>query len=158
MRAAHPKANHVAYAFLLGDPKSETAGMSDAGEPRGTAGRPMLAILRGSGVRDVVITVTRYFGGVKLGTGGLARAYGETTRAVLEALPTRPRVSRSLFTVEVPYDLVDVLKNKLRIAGVTITALHYETSVMMDLTIDDEVVESVEEMVADLSRGQCRLE
>ncbi|MCX7792579.1 MAG: YigZ family protein, partial [Chloroflexaceae bacterium] len=77
IRQELPGASHHCYAFLAGHGASVIAGMSDDGEPAGTAGRPMLAVLRGSGLGDVVVVVTRYFGGALLGTGGLVRAYGD---------------------------------------------------------------------------------
>ena len=157
-RAEDPEASHVAYAFVLGDEATETAGMSDAGEPRGTAGRPMLDIIRGSSIRDVVVTVTRYFGGVKLGTGGLVRAYGDTARAVLDALPTRPRVSRSRFTITMPYDLHDVLHNQLQLEGVTVESERFDTAVTMELTVDDTIIPIVRATVTDLSRGRVTMD
>jgi uncharacterized YigZ family protein len=75
-------ASHVAHAFVLGS-RGETRGMSDAGEPHGTAGRPILDALGGQNCTNILLTVTRYFGGTLLGTGGLARAYGAAARAAL---------------------------------------------------------------------------
>lgn len=92
VRAAMPDASHHCYAFLAGYGASVTAGMSDDGEPSGTAGRPMLAVLRGSGLGDVTVVVTRYFGGTLLGTGGLVRAYSDATKAVLDILPRSRKI------------------------------------------------------------------
>ncbi|RRR68314.1 MAG: YigZ family protein, partial [Candidatus Viridilinea halotolerans] len=78
VRGAMPDATHHCYAYLVGYGASVTAGMSDDGEPSGTAGRPMLAVLRGADLGDVTVVATRYFGGTLLGTGGLVRAYGDT--------------------------------------------------------------------------------
>ncbi len=93
-KTEYSDASHVVHAYLVGGPAREIGSLSDAGEPKGTAGRPVMEILRGSAVRNVVIVVVRYFGGVKLGTGGLVHAYGDTARAVLLELPTRPIVIR----------------------------------------------------------------
>lgn len=103
MRAEIPEATHHVYAYLVGYGASVTAGMSDAGEPSGTAGRPALAVLRGSGLGDVTVVITRFFGGTLLGTGGLVKAYGETTRAVLEALPRTQRIERRTLLIELAY-------------------------------------------------------
>ena len=73
--------------------------MSDAGEPKGTAARPVMDRLRGTGHRDVVVTVTRYFGGTKPGTGGLVHAYGSAAAAALDATPKRPRIHRVALSV-----------------------------------------------------------
>src|SRR6056297_2586324 len=90
-RANHPHAAHVVYAFSLGERNSQQFGMSDDGEPKGTAGRPALEVLKGSGVTDCVLTIVRYFGGTKLGTGGLVHAYGDAAKGVFSVLPTKEK-------------------------------------------------------------------
>lgn len=87
-RAAHPAANHHCFAYQLGSPHSGEAAMSDDGEPSGTAGRPIFTVLRHQDVGDVLIVVTRYFGGVKLGAGGLVRAYMAAAQAVVAGMET----------------------------------------------------------------------
>ena len=94
IRAEFPDATHHCYAFVAGPPGSTAQiGMSDDGEPGGTAGRPMLAVLLGSGIGDIAVVVTRYYGGTKLGTGGLVRAYSGGVKAVLDALPVCEKIS-----------------------------------------------------------------
>lgn len=102
-RAEFPKANHHVYAFRVGFAKTVTEGMSDDGEPNGTAGRPTLAVLRGSGIGDIVLVTMRFFGGIKLGTGGLARAYTESAQAALGQTKTELKVERQLVGIEMPY-------------------------------------------------------
>lgn len=92
IRAEFPDASHHVPAFLVGFGASVTAHCTDDGEPSGTAGRPALAVLQGSGLGDVVVVVTRYFGGTKLGTGGLVHAYGEAVKAVLGVLPRAEKI------------------------------------------------------------------
>ena len=92
IKAEFPDASHNVPVYLVGHGDSETAHCSDAGEPSGTAGRPALAVLRGSGLGDVAVVITRYFGGTKLGTGGLVRAYSEAVRLVVEAVPRAEKV------------------------------------------------------------------
>jgi len=92
IRAEFSDASHNVPVFLIGYGASVTAHCSDDGEPAGTAGRPALAVLQGSGLGDVVVVVTRYFGGTKLGTGGLVRAYGDSVKAVLEVLPRAEKI------------------------------------------------------------------
>lgn len=87
-QASYPDAGHHCWAYLLGGETSEIAGMGDDGEPSGTAGKPMLNVLQHSGCRNVVAVVARYFGGTKLGAGGLVRAYSAATQKALEAIPT----------------------------------------------------------------------
>ncbi|HSG29611.1 MAG TPA: YigZ family protein, partial [Candidatus Krumholzibacterium sp.] len=91
-RETHPGCSHVVYAFITGGARTEVSGMSDDGEPKGTAGRPVMEILKGSGIVDVLLMVVRYFGGTKLGTGGLVKAYGDCAREVVEGLPVRPLI------------------------------------------------------------------
>ncbi len=85
LRQEFADATHNVYAFRVGYGASVTEGMSDDGEPSGTAGRPALAVLRGADLGDVVLVITRYFGGTKLGTGGLVRAYTHSAQEALEA-------------------------------------------------------------------------
>src|SRR5690606_7146777 len=96
LRAEYPDATHNCWAFVAGPPgDTASIGMSDAGEPHGTAGRPMLDVLLHSDVGEVVAVVTRYFGGTKLGTGGLVRAYGGAVQHALAELPTTLHVERT---------------------------------------------------------------
>ena len=103
MRAEMPDATHHVYAYVVGHGATTTLGMSDDGEPSGTAGRPALAVLRGSGLGDVALVVTRYFGGTLLGTGGLVRAYGDAAKAVLAELPRAEKIDRSELAIVLPY-------------------------------------------------------
>jgi uncharacterized YigZ family protein len=103
IRAAMPDATHHVYAYLIGHGATTTMGMSDDGEPPGTAGRPVMAVLKGSGLGDVVLVVTRYFGGTLLGTGGLVHAYGDAAKAVLAVLARTEKIERRELTVTLPY-------------------------------------------------------
>lgn len=103
-RAAHPGASHHCSAFIAGPPGEQNAiGFSDDGEPGGTAGRPMYQALEGSGLGQVGCVVTRYFGGTKLGTGGLARAYAQAVLHGLETLPRREVVERRSLDLAVEF-------------------------------------------------------
>ena len=100
-------ASHNVPAYLIGYGNSVTAHCSDAGEPSGTAGQPALAVLRGSGLGDVAVVVTRYFGGTKLGTGGLVRAYAEAVRMVVEAARRAEKVLTHTVMIALPYRLLE---------------------------------------------------
>lgn len=103
-RAAYPDARHHCSAFIAGAPGEQRAiGFSDDGEPGGTAGRPMFQVLDGSGIGQIACVVIRYFGGIKLGTGGLARAYTKAVLLGLEQLPTRTFVPRSRIRLKVGF-------------------------------------------------------
>ncbi|MCK9225730.1 MAG: YigZ family protein, partial [Candidatus Muirbacterium halophilum] len=88
-KQAHKGYTHVVHGFRIGKPNSETCGMSDDGEPSHTAGKPVLNIIQKSNVSNVIITVVRYFGGIKLGTGGLVRAYTDSAKGCFEKLVLR---------------------------------------------------------------------
>lgn len=108
-------ATHNVPVYLIGHGSSVIAHCSDDGEPSGTAGRPSLAVLRGSGLGDVVVVVTRYFGGTKLGTGGLVRAYSDAVRQGLADLPRAVKVPTHTVMMVIPYTLFERLR--LIIAG-----------------------------------------
>ena len=110
VRAEMPGANHHVYGFRVGYGKTVTEGMSDAGEPSGTAGPPTLAVLRGCGIGDIALVTTRYFGGTKLGTGGLVRAYTESAQTALAQLQSELKVERRRVGIELPYSLYDIVK------------------------------------------------
>ncbi|HXV13544.1 MAG TPA: YigZ family protein, partial [Candidatus Krumholzibacteria bacterium] len=118
LRAEFPDATHHCFAFVAGPPGSTSAvGSSDDGEPAGTAGRPMLSVLLNSGVGEIVVVVTRYFGGVKLGKGGLVRAYTGAVQHVLRELETMERVTLIEVRVVVSYAQADAVRRALERAG-----------------------------------------
>jgi len=103
IKAEFADASHNVPAYQIGFGASTLAHCNDDGEPSGTAGRPMLAVVQGSGLGDVAVVVTRYFGGTKLGTGGLVRAYSEATKVVLAALPLAEKVPTHTVMLAIPY-------------------------------------------------------
>ncbi|MGC9394788.1 MAG: YigZ family protein [Anaerolineae bacterium] len=126
IRAEFADASHNVPAFVVGHGRSVVAHCSDDGEPSGTAGRPALAVLQGSDLGDAAVVVTRYFGGTKLGTGGLVRAYSEAVREVLRALPLAERVPTHTVMLAVPYNLFEqarllVAKHRGEILDATFT-------------------------------------
>jgi uncharacterized YigZ family protein len=111
IRNEFPDATHHCWAFVAGPPGDTAAiGMSDDGEPHGTAGRPMLTALLHGGVGEIAAVCTRYYGGTKLGTGGLSRAYSGGVKLVLASLPTKERIERILLEIRVDYGSVDGLQ------------------------------------------------
>lgn len=113
VRAEMPDATHHVYAFKVGFGGSVVEGVSDDGEPSGTSGPPVLAVVRGSGLGDVVLVVTRYFGGTKLGTGGLVRAYSGAARDVLSVVPTVLKVARVVVGIEFEYVFFEQVRRLL---------------------------------------------
>ncbi|MFW5975829.1 MAG: IMPACT family protein [Alkalispirochaetaceae bacterium] len=157
-RREHPKAAHVVYAFSYGDEKNRQFGMSDDGEPRKSAGRPALEVLRGSDVTNVLITIVRYFGGTKLGTGGLVHAYGEGAKLALEKLPTRELVNEAEGTLLVPYQLLDGAKSALEENGARTLDEAYAETVTIRLRVGAERRERLEKALRDASRGILEVE
>ncbi len=153
VKAEHPDATHVVYAFRVGGSVSEEYGMSDAGEPKGTAGRPTLEVLKGSGIADVVLTTVRYFGGTKLGTGGLVRAYTEAAQAVLEKLPTRPLVAYLTARLTVTYEYLDPVQRALGEHGAELLEEEYGENVLLRFRVEAAQLDALSRAVQNVSRG-----
>lgn len=110
IRAEMPDANHHVYAFRVGYGNSIIEGVSDDGEPTGTSGPPVLAVLRGRDIGDTVVVVTRFFGGTKLGTGGLVRAYTDAAQEGFRSLAVIRKIERTLLGLELPYPVFEQVK------------------------------------------------
>lgn len=137
-RAAHPTARHHCSAFVLDVPGgNRTERSSDDGEPAGTAGTPMLDVLRGSGLTDVCAVVTRYFGGVKLGTGGLVRAYSQAVRAALAQAELVTAERLALWAVELPHADAGRVEAELHASGVLVHDVAYGTAVTLTVATTD---------------------
>lgn len=125
-RRAHPNASHHCSAYIAGPPGEQNAiGFSDDGEPGGTAGRPMFQVLEGAGLGQVGCVVTRYFGGTKLGTGGLARAYAQAVAKALDDLPRREVIERSTLRLKVGFAGEAEARAWLESRGAPIEAVDY---------------------------------
>ncbi len=158
IRAEFTDATHNCYAFAAGPPGSTAmAGMSDDGEPGGTAGRPMLAVVLGSGVGDLVVVVTRYYGGTKLGTGGLVRAYSGGVKAVLEVLPLREKVSYRTLLVSGPYSYVTPLERLLPDYEATVQGRDFAADVTWQLQAPAEQIEGLAAALIEMSRGELEI-
>ena len=105
----YPDATHHVTAYIIGHPPSTIAHSSDDGEPSGTAGRPALAVLQGSGLGDIVAVVTRYYGGINLGTGGLVRAYSTAVKEALTILPLAQKIPTTTVALTLDYKWYDPL-------------------------------------------------
>jgi uncharacterized YigZ family protein len=152
-KAKYPDANHVVHAFVIG-PTGGILGCSDDGEPSGTAGRPALDVLKGSDLTNILVTVTRWFGGTLLGTGGLVKAYSEATKAVLAAVASRPLVAMRSFTLDVPYELYELAKREMAARAVEVTREEFGTDVSIAGKIEASAAESFCLRITDLSSGR----
>lgn len=122
---------HIVHAFVTG-PDGGVCGCSDDGEPSGTAGRPVLEVLKGSGLTGCIITVTRWFGGILLGTGGLVKAYSNAAKAVLSVAETCELVPRLRFILELPYDAFGWFKRYADNADIEITSRSFGSSAVIE--------------------------
>jgi uncharacterized YigZ family protein len=153
-RGLHPGARHVVFAFIVGSAASETAGLSDDGEPKGTAGRPVMDVLKGSGLRNALVTVTRYFGGVKLGTGGLVHAYSDCCRKVLDSTPRAALRAEKPYRVTVPYEYFESVKRVLSVPACRVMEESFAEEAALTVFITDEAASDILTAVRDASRGK----
>ncbi|MFJ3088973.1 YigZ family protein [Streptomyces sp. NPDC086838] len=157
VRREHPTATHNCYAYVIGADASVQKA-SDDGEPGGTAGVPMLQMLTRREVCYVVAVVTRYYGGVKLGAGGLIRAYGGVVGEALDAIGTRTRRRFRLATVTVGHQRAGRLENELRATGRTVRDVRYAAEVTIEIALPDADVEEFRRWLADATAGEARVE
>ncbi|SNC74292.1 uncharacterized protein, YigZ family [Kytococcus aerolatus] len=152
-RRTHHDARHHCSAFILG-PDGRVERSNDDGEPSGTAGTPMLDVLRGSGYREVTAVVTRWFGGTLLGAGGLVRAYGDAVRAALE--DARPLERRLLQLHELTVDHAEAgrIENELRGASFTVTGTDYADRATLHVASTPGHEDALAALVAATTGGQ----
>jgi uncharacterized YigZ family protein len=151
-------ASHNVPVFLIGHGDSVTAHCSDAGEPSGTAGRPALAVLQGSGLGDVVVVVTRYFGGTKLGTGGLVRAYSDAVRAALEKVGRSARVMTDTVMLAFPYTYLERVRRMAAACGGTILEEEFAADVTVTARFRVENTPLFQAQVVELTSGTISAE
>lgn len=155
VRAEYDDATHNCWAFVAGAPGTTAdVGLSDDGEPHGTAGRPMLEALLHSGVGEIVAVVTRYYGGVKLGKGGLQRAYSSGVRRALESMPRAVRVSRVPLAVEIEYPALDALRRLADELDATVADEEYGAHVRLTVAVPEGSLDRFRDAVAEITAGQ----
>ncbi|HXT49329.1 MAG TPA: YigZ family protein [Gemmatimonadaceae bacterium] len=153
-----PDATHSCWAYLIGRPGStDRIGMSDAGEPHGTAGRPMLTVLQHSGVGDIAAVVTRYYGGTNLGNGGLVKAYGGTVQLALATMPRRERIEYAEMTVVAGYENISAVLQLIPRFEADVLAEDYGVRVTIRLRVPLSVRAEFERALRDATRGQIEL-
>ncbi len=153
VKAEYPDASAHAYAFRAGYGPSVTEGCNDGGEPSGTAGKPMLAVLRGEDLGDVVAVVTRWFGGTKLGTGGLVRAFSGALKAGLEKLPRDQRIERRRGHFELPYRLYERTRVLVAARGGVIAAEDFGAEVTLEVVFPVDAIAGFGAALQTLSGG-----
>jgi len=154
MRRAFPGATHHVHAFAVGFGASVIHGSSDDGEPPGTAGRPTLAVVTGSGLGDVCVVTTRWYGGTKLGTGGLVRAYTEAAQAVLATLPRTMKEDKRTVTLAIPYSFFEPCQRLIEAHAGEITARDFGAEVVLTVELPADAVEALAADVAEATGGR----
>jgi uncharacterized YigZ family protein len=158
LQGLHPQANHHCYAFATkAADDSQGYGLSDDGEPSGTAGKPMLLALQGGCIGQVCAVVVRYFGGTKLGTGGLQRAYGGSVRQAVALLQAKVKIAMVHKTLACQYSQVDDVLHLLRQVEGEVLAQDYQQTVNFRLAIPAAKLALMQEQLQTLSAGQLLL-
>ncbi|WDL99476.1 YigZ family protein [Alicyclobacillus sp. ALC3] len=158
LREAHKTASHNCFAYTIGLDGTPVERFSDDGEPSGTAGRPMLELLRRRDIHNTLVVVTRYFGGTLLGASGLVHAYQDASQAAMEATTALTCVRMRKVRVSCDYATFGKLEYAYAQAEYLVGEKTFTEDVGMDLTVTEEEAERLSKMTADLSSGQARIE
>ena len=153
IKDTYDDANHHVPVYLIGHGSSTIAHCSDDGEPAGTAGRPALSVLQGSGLGDIVLVITRYFGGTKLGTGGLVRAYSDSVRHFLEALPLAKKVATTCLMFVIPYSLFGQTQLIISNHNGLIKDKAFGADITLTVRLENAHLESFKNHLVELTRG-----
>ncbi len=146
-------ATHVVHAAVMGNQFS----YSDDHEPKNTAGRPALEVLKGSGITNIIVLIVRYFGGTLLGTGGLVKAYGDSTKAVLDGIETEELVEKSTFSMNIGYDCYESTKRILGSVEAQISKEDFSTSISLQGALPSANSEKLVLAMANLTNGKCKV-
>jgi uncharacterized YigZ family protein len=151
-------ASHHPYAYRLGTGRGEAVRSSDAGEPSGTAGRPILESITARGLTDVVVVVTRYFGGIKLGTGGLGRAYRECAGKALDAAGTARKILTREWILRFPYPLTGEVGAVLERHSASVVDQRYGQEVAWTVTVRQSRAAALRMALENAGRGRIEVE
>ncbi len=158
IKQQYPDARHHCWAYIAGHPTATTdIGFSDDGEPSGTAGKPILNVLQHRAIGEIVLVVVRYFGGIKLGAGGLVRAYSSSASLAMDKLETEILVPSKTFTISFNYNHENNIKHLLETSGVPIDNTYYTEQVSFTFNIPEEHIESINKAFIDITHGQISL-
>ena len=149
----YPDASHHVPAYIIGHGASKISHASDDGEPSGTAGQPALAVLEGSGLGDVVVVITRYFGGTKLGTGGLVRAYSDAVRSLLNMTSKAKKVKAHLIKLSSPYSYYEMISKMVREFGGKEDKADFGGDVKMTLHVPSSSFEEFKNSILEITSG-----
>lgn len=156
MKKKYWDARHVCYAYVLGD-RGEQQRFSDDGEPSGTAGKPLLDVLTGAGLTEVLVVVVRYFGGVLLGTGGLVRAYTGAARAALETAVVITKQAARMLYITLDYTAFGKVQYLLNQEGIMIAETEYADSVLLKVPVPLEKYSGIKAKIVDATSAAAEI-
>ena len=156
IKKKHHDANHNCSAYLIGE-NDHIQKANDDGEPSGTAGVPMLEVLKKKKLKDTVVVVTRYFGGIKLGTGGLIRAYGKSVSEGLQATGMVERKLMRIMNTNIDYTWLGKVENELRSSTYLLKEIHYLNDVNVEAYVEEEKKTDFIEWMTELTNGQSEI-
>ncbi len=152
--AAHPTADHNCYAYIAGNPSSGAEiGSGDDGEVAGTAGKPMLSVLQHRNIGEVAVVVTRYFGGVRLGAGGLVRAYTGSVTFALDSLPLKKAEPMKVIAITIPYQHESAVRHALEKSGVAVADAIYAEHVKIKAEIPVSSADAITGEIMNATHG-----
>lgn len=158
IKVQYPDARHHCWAFVAGRPDdSQKLGFSDDGEPTGTAGKPMIAQLLGSEIGEITCVCVRYFGGIKLGTGGLVKAYGNGTHQAIKLLQTKIKVPQKIFNLSCDYSQISLVEQFVSQSEGQIIHSDYAERVALRISLPATLELLVGDKLRDMSRGSLEL-
>lgn len=157
IRKENPDATHVVHAAVIG--KAGTMySSSDDREPKNTAGRPALEVLKGSGITNITVCIVRYFGGTLLGTGGLVKAYGDSTKEVLKIAETEPLIEKTSFRMVLPYNSYTLIKRLFETTEATVTKEDFDINISVEGILPASNYEKLKSGADDIGQGKILLE
>ncbi|ENQ3078370.1 YigZ family protein [Bacillus multifaciens] len=156
IKKQHWNATHNCSAYLIGE-HDQIQKANDDGEPSGTAGVPILEVLKKRHLKDTVVVVTRYFGGIKLGAGGLIRAYGKCTSEGLNHIGIVERKLMRVMKTEIDYTLLGKVEHELRNSIYAIKDIHYLDHVTFDTYVQEDKKQSFTEWMIEITNGKCTI-
>jgi len=157
IKKMHPNATHNCSCYMIGE-HDNIQKANDDGEPSGTAGVPMLEVLKKQGLKDTVVVVTRYFGGIKLGGGGLIRAYGKATTEGISAAQVVERKLHHIMKVSIDYTWLGKVENEIRSSSYTLQEIQYAEDVEVFVNVLKAEEEAFVQWITELTNGQARVD
>ena len=152
-KETYDNGGHIVYAFITG-PQQNICGCSDDGEPSGTAGRPVLSVLKGSGLTNILLTIARYFGGTKLGTGGLVHAYSDAAKAVLDVAETIELIPMNYAEIIIPYSLYNTVINRIAQAAFEVTKEDFSGNITIKGRFPEKQKKLLSELLLEIGNGR----